>query len=520
MPPQPTTPRQASSLWQTDAHSFFPDPRASHVGDIITVDITIADSGQISNTTTRTRNNSDAANLTNFFGLENSGLLAGDKGSLVNMGSTTSNVGAGSVNRSEAINLTLAALVTQILPNGNMVIDGHQQVKVNTEMRDLQIAGVVRHEDITQTNTVNLSPDRRSAHLLWRPGPDHRRAAAALRFAAVRYLDAVLGARRRRFARRTIVVRVAPERGRPARIQSRSLQECGRGVRAPAPSFKQRGKSSTPSRLEGSIVPIDLLATLMAFLRFDRQRRDRARVETLQRNRLAGLFAEAVRAVFDPAQRRVDLGDQLSLAVARAQLELALGFGRSPVGQIGMQRRLGLQVLDGLAALAQDVVFPAVQLAAEIFALPLIHEGLTVRRLIAKRKLDTHGHSLDVRPHQAAGVIQALARPFKWNRAQSVDIKPCFLETGLSGPLGVGLLELGELDAGAKIDFVQHALELGVDEAFLLAADGGGEPGQRRAGNGAGQKPVADLVEHIEQVLSVRQCLWIGRRRRRRSPAA
>ncbi|HTW34244.1 MAG TPA: flagellar basal body L-ring protein FlgH [Rhizomicrobium sp.] len=157
MPQEPTTPRQASSLWQTGSHSFFPDPRASHVGDIITVDITIADSGQISNTTQRSRNNSDAANLTNFFGLENSGLLAADKGSLVNMGSTTSNVGAGSVNRSEAINLTLAALVTQILPNGNMVISGHQQVKVNAEMRDLEISGVVRQEDITQTNTVNLA---------------------------------------------------------------------------------------------------------------------------------------------------------------------------------------------------------------------------------------------------------------------------------------------------------------------------------------------------------------------------
>jgi flagellar L-ring protein precursor FlgH len=73
------------------------------------------------------------------------------------MGSATSNTGAGSDNRSEAINLTLAALVTQILPNGNMVIDGHQQVKVNAEMRDLQISGVVRQEDVTQLNTVNLS---------------------------------------------------------------------------------------------------------------------------------------------------------------------------------------------------------------------------------------------------------------------------------------------------------------------------------------------------------------------------
>lgn len=157
MPAAPTTPRQASSLWQTGSHSFFPDPRATHVGDIITVDIAIADSGQISNTTTRTRTNSDNANLTNFFGLETQLPAGMDPASLVNMGSATSNVGAGSVNRAETINLTLAALVTQLLPNGNMVISGHQQVKVNAEMRDLQISGVVRMEDITQANTVNLS---------------------------------------------------------------------------------------------------------------------------------------------------------------------------------------------------------------------------------------------------------------------------------------------------------------------------------------------------------------------------
>jgi flagellar L-ring protein FlgH len=156
MPPTATTPRQASSLWQTGSHSFFPDPRASHVGDIITVDITIADGAQISNTTTRTRNNSDSANLTNFFGLEN--MIGSDIAkNLVNMGSATSNTGAGSVNRSETINLTLAAIVTQLMPNGNMVINGHQQVKVNAEMRDLQITGVVRQEDITQDNTVNLA---------------------------------------------------------------------------------------------------------------------------------------------------------------------------------------------------------------------------------------------------------------------------------------------------------------------------------------------------------------------------
>jgi flagellar L-ring protein precursor FlgH len=153
-------PQLSNSLWQPNAHSFFHDPRASRVGDVITVDVTIADSGQISNATTTGRSNSEAANLTNFFGLESQipNLLQGaDPTKLVNMGSTGAQTGTGSVNRSEQISLTLAALVTQVMPNGNLVINGHQQVRVNSELRDLQISGVVRTEDITSDNTVNLA---------------------------------------------------------------------------------------------------------------------------------------------------------------------------------------------------------------------------------------------------------------------------------------------------------------------------------------------------------------------------
>jgi flagellar L-ring protein precursor FlgH len=79
------------------------------------------------------------------------------KPSLVKMGSDTSNVGAGSVDRSESVNVTLATLVTQVLPNGNLVIGGHQQMKINSELRDLQVTGIVRIEDITNANTIDLS---------------------------------------------------------------------------------------------------------------------------------------------------------------------------------------------------------------------------------------------------------------------------------------------------------------------------------------------------------------------------
>ena len=158
MPQPPAEPRGRSSLWQPGARSFFHDPRASRVGDIITVNVAVADAAKISNSTARSRTNSDNASLNNLFGLESVMPSVGlTPGSLVKMGSDTSNVGAGSVNRSETINMTLAALVTQVLPNGNMVISGHQQMKVNGELRDLTVSGIVRTEDITSSNMIDLT---------------------------------------------------------------------------------------------------------------------------------------------------------------------------------------------------------------------------------------------------------------------------------------------------------------------------------------------------------------------------
>ena len=157
IPALPPISHEGNSLWQPGARSFFHDPRANHVGDVITVNVTVADTAKLQNTTSRSRTNSDDANLTNFFGLENALPKSIDPTSVVKIGSDNSYVGAGSVNRQESINMTLAALVAQVLPNGNLVIDGHQQVRVNNELRDMRVAGIVRREDISQDNTVNLA---------------------------------------------------------------------------------------------------------------------------------------------------------------------------------------------------------------------------------------------------------------------------------------------------------------------------------------------------------------------------
>ena len=115
-----------------------------------------------------------------------------DPSSLVKMGSDNSNVGTGSIQRQETINMTLAALVAQVLPNGNLVIDGHQQVRVNNELRDMRLSGIVRREDITQDNTVDLAQIAEARVTYGGQRHGERCAAAALRQPAARHPDALV----------------------------------------------------------------------------------------------------------------------------------------------------------------------------------------------------------------------------------------------------------------------------------------------------------------------------------------
>ncbi len=158
MPPPSLNDHQPNSLWEPGGRAFFRDQRASHVGDILTVVVTIDDQAQISNETQRSRSNSDTASLTNFFGFEtklNKVLPnAVDPSSLVDAASATSNDGKGSIGRQEQIDLRVAATIIQVLPNGNLVVEGKQQVNVNYDMRELTINGIIRPQDIAADNTI------------------------------------------------------------------------------------------------------------------------------------------------------------------------------------------------------------------------------------------------------------------------------------------------------------------------------------------------------------------------------
>lgn len=159
MPETVERPRAPNSLWRHGARAFFKDQRASEVGDLLTVLISIADKAKINNKTTRSRTNTEDASANALLGYETSlsRILPEtiNPGSLIDLDSKMSNVGEGTINRGETIELKLAAIITQKLPNGNLVLMGRQEVRVNFETRQLQVAGVVRPEDITANNTIS-----------------------------------------------------------------------------------------------------------------------------------------------------------------------------------------------------------------------------------------------------------------------------------------------------------------------------------------------------------------------------
>ncbi len=150
---------EPNSLWRAGARSFFKDQRAGQIGDILTVVIDIDDNAKLDNSSQRDRNADESLSLGGFFGYEANlhRFLPNevDNTNLIGIDGTTNSSGTGAIDRKEKIVLKVAAVVTQVLPNGNLVIRGRQEVRVNFEVRELTVAGIIRSEDITSSNTIS-----------------------------------------------------------------------------------------------------------------------------------------------------------------------------------------------------------------------------------------------------------------------------------------------------------------------------------------------------------------------------
>jgi flagellar L-ring protein precursor FlgH len=147
-----------NSLWRPGARAFFKDHRAKEVGDILTVTLAIDDGASLNNETERDRTDAEDNNVTNLLGLENeySNFLfqGANPASLFSFDTEHGTLGDGRLERTEEINLQFAAVVTQVLPNGALVVMGRQEVRVNYELRELMVTGIVRPSDIASDNTI------------------------------------------------------------------------------------------------------------------------------------------------------------------------------------------------------------------------------------------------------------------------------------------------------------------------------------------------------------------------------
>lgn len=148
-----------NSLWQTGSRAFFKDQRANRVGDVITVLVAFdTTSLNIDSNYTYNRTSKLNAGVSNFFGyeskLKNVFPPAVDPASLINTISNPNNAGTGKLQRKEKMDLKIGATIVQILPNGNLVIQGRQEILMQNELRIVEIKGIIRREDIASDNTV------------------------------------------------------------------------------------------------------------------------------------------------------------------------------------------------------------------------------------------------------------------------------------------------------------------------------------------------------------------------------
>jgi flagellar L-ring protein precursor FlgH len=159
MPKPETVSYNANSLWRNGSRAFFKDQRAARIGDILTVTVNITDQANFANETQRSRTNKEDSGVTDFLGAKTLGAQAAKvlPGRILTADSTASSDGKGSVQRQESLQTNVAAVVTQILPNGNLVVEGKQEIRVNFEIRELIVAGIVRPEDIQSDNTIDSS---------------------------------------------------------------------------------------------------------------------------------------------------------------------------------------------------------------------------------------------------------------------------------------------------------------------------------------------------------------------------
>jgi flagellar L-ring protein precursor FlgH len=155
--PEPASRRYSNSLWQPGARAFFRDQRASRVGDILRIRVMIDDQAQLVSNFQRQRRSGEEVEAPAVLGLEDRLPFGANPEQLLDITANTNSNTIGRLNRQDKVETQVSAVIKQVLPNGNYVIEGTQEVRVNFDIRELKVEGIVRPQDIDSSNTVDSS---------------------------------------------------------------------------------------------------------------------------------------------------------------------------------------------------------------------------------------------------------------------------------------------------------------------------------------------------------------------------
>lgn len=156
--PKPVADYSRGSIWQANSSGLTEEFKARRKGDIVTILIAETASASKAAKTDTSRATAISAGMPNFMGLETAGFFTknfGDLSKLLNASTDSTYAGSGSTSRQESLNATISAKVIDVLPNGNLQIEGRRNVKVNNEDQIIVVEGTVRPSDINAANVVN-----------------------------------------------------------------------------------------------------------------------------------------------------------------------------------------------------------------------------------------------------------------------------------------------------------------------------------------------------------------------------
>ncbi len=150
-------PKYASSgsLWVDG--SLYSDWRAKKVGDIVTIIVNESAIAQDNGDTQADKSGSFSNTIKNLFGIKDTigKIFGGDETNPIDLKSSYSYKGSGKISQKSTFQTRISAVVTEVLPNGNLVVEGKRALFINGERKIIGIRGVVRLQDISPDNTVS-----------------------------------------------------------------------------------------------------------------------------------------------------------------------------------------------------------------------------------------------------------------------------------------------------------------------------------------------------------------------------